>query len=129
MLSEELLKKIQQFHFKTKRMANDMFAGQYVSAFKGQGMEFAEVRELFKNPLHPYTRALLHSVPHLGSRERLESIGGNVPNLVSPPSGCRFHPRCGKCIDICKKETPQFVDFGNEHFAACHVVGKGSHKS
>ena len=93
--------------------------------YAGTLVEFAEVRELFKNPLHPYTRALLHAVPHLGSRERLESIGGNVPNLVSPPSGCRFHPRCPHVMDICREQKPELYrgmgNSDNRHLAACFL--------
>ena len=93
--------------------------------YAGTVVEFAEVRELFKQPLHPYTRALLHSVPSLGSKKRLESIGGNVPNLINPPSGCRFHPRCPHVMDICKKQKPDlYRGMGNSdksHLAACFL--------
>jgi peptide/nickel transport system ATP-binding protein len=74
--------------------------------YAGTLVEFAEVRDLFKNPLHPYTRGLLHSVPKLGSRERLESIIGSVPNLVDPPQGCRFHPRCPHVMGRCREHKP-----------------------
>ena len=94
--------------------------------YAGTVVEFAEVRELFKHPLHPYTRALLHSVPSLGSRRRLESIGGNVPNLVNPPSGCRFHPRCPHVMDICRKRKPDLYrdmqSSDNVHLAACFLL-------
>ena len=94
--------------------------------YAGTVVEFAEVRELFKNPLHPYTRALLQSVPSLGSRRRLESIGGNVPNLVNPPTGCRFHPRCPHVMDICRKRKPDLYSdvqiSENAHLAACFLL-------
>jgi peptide/nickel transport system ATP-binding protein len=83
---------------------------------------------LFKNPLHPYTKALLNSVPKLKRRDRLESIKGNVPNLLNPPTGCRFHPRCPHVMDICRKEKPLLqkrVDpGGREHLIACFLYKK-----
>jgi len=94
-------------------------ANKVIVLYAGILAEFAEVRELFKNPLHPYTRALLNSIPALGKRKRLESIKGNVPNLVNPPSGCRFHPRCPRVMDICKKEKPGIY---GEHSFKKHLV-------
>jgi peptide/nickel transport system ATP-binding protein len=97
-----------------------------VVLYAGTMVEFAEVRELFHNPLHPYTRALLHSVPNLGSKKRLESIGGNVPNLVNPPSGCRFHPRCPHVMEVCRIHKPDLYEGergeGGGHFAACFLL-------
>jgi peptide/nickel transport system ATP-binding protein len=93
--------------------------------YAGTLVEYAKVRELFENPLHPYTRALLHSVPRLGSRERLESIGGNVPNLVNPPTGCRFHPRCPNVMDICRERKPELYSESSNadkrHVVACFL--------
>jgi peptide/nickel transport system ATP-binding protein len=89
--------------------------------YAGTIVEYAGVRELFKNPLHPYTKALLRSVPRLGNRERLESIGGSVPNLVQPPSGCRFHPRCPHAMDICRREKPPIYHGAAKHLVACFL--------
>lgn len=88
--------------------------------YAGNICEIAPVKELFKNPLHPYTIALMKSLPEPG-RKRLESIKGNVPNLINPPPGCRFHPRCSKAMEICSKEKPKTVKVGKEHFVACHI--------
>ncbi len=88
--------------------------------YAGNICEIAPVRELFKNPLHPYTVALMKSLPESG-RKRLESIKGNVPNLMRPPSGCRFHPRCSKVRKICSKKKPKTVEFGKKHFVACYL--------
>ena len=88
--------------------------------YAGNICEMAPVRELFKNPRHPYTVALMRALPELG-RKRLESIKGNVPNLVNPPSGCRFHPRCSRAMPICSREKPKPVELGEEHFVACHI--------
>jgi len=99
-------------------------ADKVIVLYAGTLVEFSKVRELFKKPLHPYTKALLHSVPRLGSRERLESIRGNVPNLIDPPSGCRFHPRCPYVMDICRERKPQLYrgPGGDEHhLVACFL--------
>ena len=84
--------------------------------------ELATVEELFENPLHPYTRALLRSIPRPGIKN-LESIEGNVPNLVNPPSGCRFHPRCPKAKEKCTRVKPKIEKVGKNHFVACHFYG------
>jgi len=84
--------------------------------------ELATVEELFENPLHPYTRALLRSIPRPGIKN-LESIEGNVPNLVNPPSGCRFHPRCPKAKEKCTRVKPKIEKVGKDHFVACHFYG------
>jgi len=84
--------------------------------------ELATVEELFENPLHPYTRALLRSIPRPGIKN-LESIEGNVPNLVNPPSGCRFHPRCPKAKEKCTRVKPKIKKVGKDHFVACHFYG------
>ena len=84
--------------------------------------ELATVEELLENPLHPYTRALLRSIPRPGIKN-LESIEGNVPNLVNPPSGCRFHPRCPKAKEKCTRVKPKIEKVGKDHFVACHFYG------
>lgn len=84
--------------------------------------ELATVEELFENPLHPYTRALLRSIPRPGIKN-LESIEGNVPNLVNPPPGCRFHPRCPKAKEKCTRVKPKIEKVGKDHFVACHFYG------
>ncbi len=100
-------------------------ASKVIVLYAGALVEFAPVRELFKNPLHPYTKALLNSVPKLEKKERLESIKGNVPDLINPPSGCRFHPRCPDVMDICRSSKPgQFImqaPEGKIHSVACFL--------
>ncbi len=82
--------------------------------YAGQIVETAPSRQLLKLPLHPYTRALMNSVPKLGSQaERLTAIPGNVPQLGSFPSGCRFHPRCAQAKDDCQKTSPELVEGGS----------------
>ena len=77
--------------------------------YAGNLCEVADVQELFSNPRHPYTQALLAAVPKFSQEGQLMSIGGNVPNLVTPPPGCRFHPRCAQVLDRCAREAPPVV--------------------
>jgi peptide/nickel transport system ATP-binding protein len=90
--------------------------------YAGQIVENAPVKDLFAHPLHPYTQGLLSSIPRMDQPDkRLDSIPGSVPNLISPPSGCRFHPRCPYAMEICKKSRPPMTDEGNQHHVACFL--------
>jgi peptide/nickel transport system ATP-binding protein len=88
--------------------------------YAGNLCEVADVEELFENPLHPYTRALLDAVPKFEMQAELQSIEGNVPNLVTPPPGCRFHPRCARATDICRKTFPEMKAVKKDHLVACY---------
>ena len=94
--------------------------------YAGNLCEIADVEELFENPLHPYTRALLEAVPKFDDEKELQSIEGNVPNLVTPPPGCRFHPRCPQAMDICRKMFPEMKEIAKDHLVACYWVEKSS---
>lgn len=87
--------------------------------YAGQVCETADVKELFKRSIHPYTKALFDAIPRPG--KGFISIKGTVPNLVNPPTGCRFHPRCSKAMEVCSKETPRLVEVRKNHFVACHL--------
>lgn len=87
--------------------------------YAGNIAEMADVVEIFKNPLHPYTKALLDSIPRPG--KKFISIKGTVPNLIEPPSGCRFHPRCTFAMDICYNSKSEMKEITKEHFVACHL--------
>ncbi len=90
--------------------------------YAGVMAEVGPVKEIFKEPLHPYTQGLMNSIPRLGSvAERLETIEGNVPNLIKPPSGCRFHPRCPYAMEICKAQKPPLIQVKPDHSVACHL--------
>jgi peptide/nickel transport system ATP-binding protein len=90
-----------------------MYAGQFV--------ELADARELFENPLHPYTRGLMNSFPPLtGERVKLQGIPGSPPDLISPPSGCRFAARCPKRFEPCGI-VPLFAEAAPDHWVACHL--------
>ena len=89
--------------------------------YAGDVAETASVRDLFHNPLHPYTQGLLRSVPKIQQADTLNTIPGVVPNLIHPPSGCRFHPRCPHAMDICAKEKPPTIEFAPGHTVACYL--------
>ena len=88
--------------------------------YAGRMAELAPSLDIFKRPLHPYTFALMSSFPSIqGERQELVALGGEPPDLLFPPSGCRFHPRCPHATDQCKAEQPNFVDVGGSHQVAC----------
>jgi oligopeptide/dipeptide ABC transporter ATP-binding protein len=92
--------------------------------YLGRIVEVAKSADVYKDPKHPYTRALLSAVPRLDPAKRTERIvlGGDVPSPISPPSGCPFHPRCSIAEDRCKTEVPTLTDKGDGHLAACHLT-------
>jgi len=87
--------------------------------YAGNLCEHADVNDLFRQPKHPYTQALLNSVPRLSQHGPLQSIDGAVPNLVDPPAGCRFHPRCPLAKAPCRHHFPEMREVGVNHFVAC----------
>jgi len=89
--------------------------------YAGNVCEVADVYEIFKNPLHPYTKALLESIPR--PNKSFKSIPGTIPNLINPPSGCRFHPRCPYAVEKCRSEVPRLIEVNKDHFVACHLIG------
>ncbi|HZY70827.1 MAG TPA: ABC transporter ATP-binding protein [Thermoplasmata archaeon] len=98
--------------------------------YAGVIVEIAPVRELYRRPLHPYTQGLLSSIPRMDDPgKKLESIPGSVPNLIYPPSGCRFHPRCPHAMPVCKEVRPPMTVEGEGHRVACYLyhgpVAKG----
>lgn len=90
--------------------------------YLGKMVEMADRDGLFENPLHPYTYALLDSVPIPDPKFRKEHqlIKGEIPSPINPPSGCPFHPRCPFATEKCKKEVPEYVEILPNHFVACH---------
>lgn len=91
--------------------------------YAGTIVEKSDIFSLFTRPLHPYTRALLGALPRLdGKRSRLEAIPGSVPDLIAPPSGCRFHPRCRERIPRCSEEEPRLREVERGHEVACHLL-------
>jgi peptide/nickel transport system ATP-binding protein len=89
--------------------------------YAGRVCESASTRTIFYNPMHPYTRALLEAVPSLAlRREKLKVIPGAIPNLIEPPSGCRFHPRCELAKEgVCTLKVPELEELEPDHYVAC----------
>lgn len=109
-------------------IAHDLSMVKYISdrilvMYLGNMMELAESIELTENPLHPYTKALLNSVPVPDPEYVREDriIEGEIPNPMDPPSGCVFRTRCNKCMDICSSEIPNWKEVKPNHFVACHL--------
>ena len=94
--------------------------------YAGQIIETGEKRELFYNPKHPYTWALLNSVPRLGwkGKQLLDTIKGTPPDLIAPPKGCAFAARCKYCMNICLEEEPKEYSFGDIHKAKCWLYSE-----
>ena len=105
------------------------FCDRIMVMYLGNVCELAPSKELFENRLHPYTESLLDSVPRLtikkDRKQETEVLQGEVPSAINPPSGCPFHTRCKKCMEICKREKPKYVEAMPNHFVACHLYDKG----
>ena len=106
------------------RHISDQVAVMYL----GRIVEITSWRELYENPLHPYTQALLSAVPipdpFVEEKRARIFLEGDVPSPINPPSGCNFHPRCPRTIGACKDIAPALIDVGREHRIACIRVGK-----
>ncbi len=90
--------------------------------YSGNIVEYATAEDLFKNPRHPYTQGLIGAIPSVEKKDKkLTVIRGMVPNLIYPPSGCRFHPRCTERLEICDKIKPRFLEIDDRYFIACHL--------
>ncbi len=88
--------------------------------YAGRMAEFSTVMDIFKRPMHPYTVALMSAFPSIvGPKHPLVALGGEPPDLLFPPKGCRFNPRCPRVLEQCRQERPPFSDVGGGHFVAC----------
>ncbi len=94
--------------------------------YAGKLVEIGPTVKIFKEPRHRYTEALLSAFPSIhGEKRKLVTIPGELPDLLHPPEGCRFHPRCPFATEICRREEPKMTRFGEDHFAACwHPAGE-----
>lgn len=92
--------------------------------YLGSMVEFGSKKDIFDNPLHPYTKALFSAIPQPDPDVKMERIvlKGDIPSPANPPKGCRFHTRCPHAMDICKEVPPEYKDYGNGHCAACHLL-------
>jgi peptide/nickel transport system ATP-binding protein len=89
--------------------------------YAGRLVELSSAEEVFHHPLHPYTSGLMSAFPSIvGPKRNLVTLPGEPPDLLHPPRGCRFHPRCSFATDICKQSVPEFKDHGGGHLVACY---------
>ncbi len=118
-----------EFHLSYVFVAHDLSVVRHVSnrivvMYLGKLMEVSPAEELYTKPIHPYTSALLSAIPipdPVENRARTRQvIGGEPPNPIRPPSGCRFHTRCPRATDICRQVEPQLTEYADGHLAACH---------
>ena len=109
-------------------ITHDLSVIKYISdrvavMYAGKIVEVAPTKEIFREQLHPYTKALLSAIPIPNPKLKTKHIHlkGEVPSLINPPAGCRFHPRCSDCKTICKETEPVMKEVHKDHFVACHI--------
>jgi len=96
-----------------------------VVMYAGKISEIGGTDDIFKKPLHPYTALLIESLPRLGDKSERKSIKGSPPNLLNPPKGCRFHPRCPYATSECAEKNPSLLEIKNRRYASCfHPLGQ-----
>ncbi|WP_096190367.1 ABC transporter ATP-binding protein [Evansella halocellulosilytica] len=117
-------------------IAHDLSVVKHISnqigvMYLGRMVEVASNDELFNNPAHPYTQALMSAVPAPNPSVKKERIilSGDVPNPSNPPSGCAFHTRCHACMEVCKKERPKEIEISSGHVVSCHLYDENIHRS
>jgi peptide/nickel transport system ATP-binding protein len=119
----------QEFGLTYLFIAHDLSVVEHISdrvavMYLGNLVELARADELYRNPLHPYTEALLSAVPRTDPDHVVERIilPGDVPSPADPPSGCKFHPRCQYAWEVCQSEIPEWREVSDDHWVACHLA-------
>ena len=99
---------------------------QILVMYLGNVMEHGDTADIFRNPLHPYTKALFSAVPVPDPDAKMTRIilEGDIPSPANPPEGCKFHTRCSECMDVCKFKAPEYIEAEKGHFVACHLYDK-----
>jgi peptide/nickel transport system ATP-binding protein len=110
-------------------ISHDLSVVKYISdkigvMYLGAMMEFGNKDDIFKNPLHPYTKALFSAIPNPNPDVKMNRmvLTGDIPSPANPPKGCRFHTRCPYAKEICKHVVPEYKEYETGHFAACHLL-------
>src|SRR5439155_23297208 len=110
-------------------VAHDLAVVEHIShrvavMYLGRIVESGSTEQVFRDPRHPYTKALLEAIPYPDPSRRVTAPGlrGEIPSPIAPPTGCRFHTRCPVAIERCRIEDPAFTEFADGHLAACHVA-------
>ena len=127
-----LLKKLQkEFNLTYLFISHDLSVVEHISdtvgvMYLGTMVEYADTDELYSKPLHPYTKALFSAIPVPDPDYKMERIilEGNIPSALNPPTGCKFHTRCPKCMGICKEKAPERVEIAPGHEVYCHLYSE-----
>ena len=126
-----LLKELQQsMNLTYLFISHDLSVVKFISdkigvMYLGTMVEFGDKKDIFENPLHPYTKALFSAIPHPNPDIKMNRIvlKGDIPSPANPPKGCRFHTRCPYATEICKHVTPEYKEYEPGHCASCHLLG------
>ena len=127
-----LLKELQeQYKLTYLFISHDLSVVEHISdtvgvMYLGNLVEYGDTVDIFKNPLHPYTKALFSAIPIPDPKAKMNRIvlGGSIPSPANPPSGCKFHTRCEHCMERCKTETPVQKEIEPGHYVVCHLYDK-----
>ncbi|MFX1236833.1 MAG: ABC transporter ATP-binding protein [Promethearchaeota archaeon] len=130
-IQNQILKLMKELHQKYKTtilfISHDLgiiskMSDHVAVMYSGSIVEYGKIQIIFSNPYHPYTKGLIKSIPIVGKKQdKLSVIPGIVPNLIYPPSGCRFHPRCQYCFEPCDSIVPKEIQIDQDHLVACHL--------
>ncbi|MDK6028476.1 ABC transporter ATP-binding protein [Ignisphaera sp. 4213-co] len=101
-----------------------MVTNRLAIMYAGKVVEFGDTDAVFEKPLHPYTKALIDSLPRIGDKNPRQGLSGSPPDLSNPPPGCRFHPRCPFAMDICRKEIPPTIEIEKNRYVSCWLYAK-----
>ena len=130
LLLELMLRLKEELELTYLYITHDLATAKYICdriaiMYLGKITEVGRLKDVYASPLHPYTQALLSAVPVPDPHVRREKVlpKGEIPNPINPPSGCRFHPRCPRVMDICSAEEPRLIEVEREHRVACHLRG------
>lgn len=121
----------EKFHLTNILISHDLgvvsqLSNKIIVMYLGKIVEYGDAREVFEQPRHPYTQALFHSIPKLeeGGIDSLNTLEGNIPSPINPPSGCRFHTRCKHAMPACKEQEPTVTHLSENHYVTCLMIAQ-----